>query len=158
AAVGKPRDHVHQLHAEELALVDADDLGIAGVARDGGGVAGAVGGEAILGVGDEVRGVVAVVDDVLEGDDAAAIALSGAEPGDEPLGLAAEHATANDFDPAGTLLQHAGLHAVCGNYAGGREVWEASGPDRTTCRRGEQPHVAWWVAYDPPYKARHAPA
>ena len=57
------------------------------------------GGEPVLGVGDKKALTVAVVDYVLEGTYALAPVVGLAEPPDQPLGLAAEHAAGDDFQP-----------------------------------------------------------
>src|SRR6516225_1760247 len=96
AAARQALAHPHQVGTEELALVDADDLGVAPVVEDLARVADRVRGDAQLAVRDDVVAGVAVVDHRLEDLDALARDLGASQAADQLLGLAAVHAADDD--------------------------------------------------------------
>ena len=89
-----------QIGVEELTLVDADDFGVAVHARqEFVGRLHVLRRNPHLAVRDDMAVAVAVVDERLEDLDLLLRDLCAAQPADELLALAAEHAAGDDFDP-----------------------------------------------------------
>ena len=71
----------------------------------------------IAAMGNQMIGIVAIVDAVLEGDDSLTGRLLLAQPGDQVLGFAGEHRAMHDLDPAfGVGIAHIGNCAGFGEF------------------------------------------
>jgi len=137
AAPRQPLAHPDQVGPEELALVDADDLGVAREVEDLLGVLDRVRGDAQLAVRHDVVAGVAVVDDGLEDLDALTGDLGPAQTADELFGLAAVHAADDDFDPALVREVRGGLGHGRGTLSEAPGAVNATRPDAP--RRGSVP-------------------
>ena len=146
---GEALAHLDQLGTEELPLVDADHLGLVGVAQDLAGGPDRARGDAQLAVRDDRIAGEPVVHRGLEDLDPLAGDLGAAQAADQLLRLAAVHAADDDLDPARVGVGR------CGLCHGGRTLSERD----CACQRsrvappprggGRAPPVNGWCVFVP---------
>jgi hypothetical protein len=100
AGVCKFLGHVHKARIEELTFIDSDDLRLARTTKDLRRVFHDSGREAGVTVRNDVVGAEACVNSRLENSHIQARDLGTPDPPDEFFGLAAEHTSGDDLNPA----------------------------------------------------------